>query len=163
MVVGKPMGRPTARRSGSRAWVAWRSAGVAEHDGRGVGRCLGGWLGVALLVVVVAAGCGERSGSPSAPTAHDPGVVHVHGLGVNPRDGALYAATHTGLFAIRDGHAARVGDRWRDTMGFTVVGPDHFLGSGHPDLRDRELVKFGRPPLLGLVEGSVALRCPKTC
>ncbi len=31
-------------------------------------------------------------------------------------------------------------------MGFTVVGPDHFLGSGHPDLRD------DLPPLLGLIE-----------
>src|SRR5687768_14953066 len=31
-------------------------------------------------------------------------------------------------------------------MGFTVVGPDRFLGSGHPDFRDR------LPPFLGLIE-----------
>jgi photosystem II stability/assembly factor-like uncharacterized protein len=31
-------------------------------------------------------------------------------------------------------------------MGFTVVGPDHFLGSGHPDGRDN------LPPFLGLIE-----------
>jgi photosystem II stability/assembly factor-like uncharacterized protein len=31
-------------------------------------------------------------------------------------------------------------------MGFTVVGPDHFLGSGHPDGRDQ------LPPFLGLIE-----------
>jgi len=31
-------------------------------------------------------------------------------------------------------------------MGFTVAGPDHFLGSGHPDFRD------DLPPLLGLIE-----------
>jgi photosystem II stability/assembly factor-like uncharacterized protein len=37
-------------------------------------------------------------------------------------------------------------------MGFTVVGPDHFLGSGHPDLRD------GLPPLLGLIESRDAGR-----
>ena len=30
-------------------------------------------------------------------------------------------------------------------MGFTVVGPDRFLGSGHPDARD------DLPPLLGLI------------
>jgi hypothetical protein len=53
---------------------------------------------------------------------------------------------------IREGSARRVGDRYQDTMGFTVVGPDHFLGSGHPDLRDKRLLKADRPPLLGLVE-----------
>jgi hypothetical protein len=37
-------------------------------------------------------------------------------------------------------------------MGFTVVGPDHFIASGHPDFRDPKLLKAGRPPLLGLVE-----------
>jgi photosystem II stability/assembly factor-like uncharacterized protein len=31
-------------------------------------------------------------------------------------------------------------------MGFTVVGPDHFLGSGHPELGE------DLPPLLGLIE-----------
>jgi photosystem II stability/assembly factor-like uncharacterized protein len=31
-------------------------------------------------------------------------------------------------------------------MGFTVIGPDRFLGSGHPDLRD------DLPPRLGLIE-----------
>jgi hypothetical protein len=30
-------------------------------------------------------------------------------------------------------------------MGFTVTGPDDFLGSGHPDGRDR------LPPFLGLI------------
>lgn len=40
----------------------------------------------------------------------------------------------------------------QDTMGFTVVGPDRFLGSGHPDqvqARDE-----GLPPLLGLIEST---------
>ncbi|MDQ3275042.1 MAG: exo-alpha-sialidase, partial [Actinomycetota bacterium] len=63
----------------------------------------------------------------------DPGVVHVHGLGINPKDGALFVATHTGVFRIPEsGQAVRIADRWQDTMGFTVVGPDHFLASGHP-------------------------------
>ncbi|HXF96992.1 MAG TPA: hypothetical protein VNJ46_00075, partial [Gaiellaceae bacterium] len=76
------------------------------------------------------------------------GPVHVHGLGVNPADGALFVATHTGLFRAAPGErkAARVGDSRQDTMGFTVVGPDRFLGSGHPDAR------AALPPLLGLLE-----------
>jgi hypothetical protein len=117
------------------------------------------WLAVALLVVVVGAGCGpDRPASPSAAVAEDPGVVHVHGLGINPRDGALFAATHTGLFAIGDGSATRVTERFQDTMGFTVVGPDHFLGSGHPDFRDTQLTVPNKRPLLGLVESRDAGR-----
>jgi hypothetical protein len=82
------------------------------------------------------------------PSAADPGPLHVHALGVNPADGSLFIATHTGLFRLeRDAERAqRVGDRYQDTMGFTVAGRDHFLGSGHPDVRD------DLPPLLGLIE-----------
>jgi hypothetical protein len=109
-------------------------------------------LGVALLIALVTAGC-SRTGPPSSvPVDTDPGLVHVHGLGINPRDGALYAATHTGLFIVRDGGASRIADRHQDTMGFTVIGPDHFIASGHPDFQDPKLLKAGRPPLLGLVE-----------
>src|SRR5918992_2246739 len=70
--------------------------------------------------------------------ATDPGPIHVHGLGINPADGSLFIATHTGLFRVgRDSQrAVRVGDRFQDTMGFSVVGADRFLGSGHPDARD---------------------------
>ena len=117
-------------------------------------------LGVALVILVVGAGCngGDRRASPSQAVAEDPGVVHVHGLGINPRDGALFAATHTGLFAIGDGTATRVTERLQDTMGFTVVGPDHFLGSGHPDFRDKQLTVPDKRPLLGLVESRDAGR-----
>ena len=85
-------------------------------------------------------------GSPAA----DAGPVHVHGLGINPTDRALFIATHTGLFRVGDGEskAARVGDSFQDTMGFTVVGDKQFLGSGHPDLRT------DLPPLLGLIEST---------
>lgn len=76
-------------------------------------------------------------------------VAHVHALGVNPGDDMLYAATHYGLFRIADdGTATRVSDSYQDTMGFTVVGPDQFLGSGHPDLPGRQA---GQPALLGLI------------
>jgi hypothetical protein len=115
-------------------------------------------LGVALLMAVVAAGCSRTGQRSSVPVDTDPGLVHVHGLGVNPRDGALYAATHTGLFVVRDDGASRVADRHQDTMGFTVIGPDRFIASGHPDFQDPKLLKPGRPPLLGLVESRDAGR-----
>jgi hypothetical protein len=74
-------------------------------------------------------GCGGSdggSGSPDGdrPKVGDPGPVHVHGLGVNPKDGALFVATHTGLFRAGEGtrRARRIADRFQDTMGFTVVG-----------------------------------------
>ena len=82
----------------------------------------------------------------------DPGVVHVHGLGVDPADGVLYAATHSGLFRLPEGggEPTRVANRYQDTMGFSVVGPNTFLGSGHPDYRE------DHPPRLGLIESTDA-------
>jgi hypothetical protein len=82
----------------------------------------------------------------------DLGVEHVHGLGVDPADGTLYVATHYGTFRVpADGPAQRLGDSQQDTMGFTVVGADHFLGSGHPDQQGFD---DGQPPLLGLIEST---------
>lgn len=83
-------------------------------------------------------------------TSPDAGPVHVHGLGINPADRALFIATHTGLFRVGQGagEAVRVGDSLQDTMGFSVVGENQFLGSGHPDLRT------DLPPLLGLIEST---------
>ena len=77
---------------------------------------------------------------------------HVHGLGVDPADGALYAATHFGLFRLpADGSGGtRVADRYQDTMGSTFVGPGTVLGSGHPDARE------DHPPRLGLIESTDA-------
>jgi hypothetical protein len=57
---------------------------------------------------------------------------HVHGLGVDPGTGDLYAASHYDLFRLPQwGQPTRVGPV-QDLMGFTVVGPNHFLASGHP-------------------------------
>ncbi|HWH33603.1 MAG TPA: hypothetical protein VNU01_13115 [Egibacteraceae bacterium] len=93
-------------------------------------------------------GLANREGAaPGLPPADDPGPVHVHGLGLNPADERVYVATHTGLWRLAsDGVPERVGDTYADFMGFSVVGPDHFLASGHPDLRT------DLPPLLGLIE-----------
>lgn len=99
------------------------------------------------------AACGEQGQpEPESQTAGDPGLIHIHGLGVNPADRALYIATHTGLFRVdeRERRPERVGEARQDTMGFAVVGPDRFLGSGHPDPR-KDL-----PPYLGLIESDDA-------
>jgi photosystem II stability/assembly factor-like uncharacterized protein len=109
-------------------------------------------IGLIAALGLAVASCGDEDEERSA--ASEPGVHHVHGLGIDPEGGSLYAATHYGLFRIpATGAARRVGDSYQDTMGFTVVGPQHFLGSGHPDLQDP-----GLPPLLGLIESRDAGR-----
>jgi hypothetical protein len=107
------------------------------------------WLGGAL-------GDGTPAFRSLAP--NDPGPVHVHGLGIDPADGTLFIATHTGLYRVRRGQrtATRVGERRQDTMGFTVAGPNRFLGSGHPDAEEAD--EKGLPPLLGLIESPDAGR-----
>lgn len=118
-------------------------------------------LVLAFLVAFALGGCGSDSdssggdianGTPGDPPSNEIGPVHVHGLGVNPADDALFVATHTGLYRVADGEneLERVGDNYQDTMGFTVIGPDRFLGSGHPDAR------MHLPPYLGLIESDDA-------
>ena len=105
---------------------------------------------VALAVVILGAAVWRMSGDDRSTSATDAGPVHVHGLGVNPADGALYIATHTGLYRSGEGDSksVRIGDSKQDTMGFSVIGPDRFVGSGHPDFRT------DLPPLLGLIEST---------
>ena len=107
-----------------------------------------GAIGAAATALLLL-GCGDADDQPSAPvTASDPGVIHIHGLGRNPADDALFIATHTGLFRMSpsDQSPQRVANIYQDTMGFTVVGRDHFLGSGHPGSTEND------PPFLGLIE-----------
>ena len=103
-------------------------------------------LAVAALLL---AACGEDEKEGGAETGAS--IEHVHGLGANPKDGALFIATHGGLFRSPEGSsgATPVGEERQDTMGFTVVGPDSFLGSGHPAPGEE-----GRPPNLGLIEST---------
>ena len=93
----------------------------------------------------------QRHAEHANPLYADPGVIHVHGLGVDPADGTLFAATHSGVFELPAlngaGPAQRVADRQQDTMAFTVTGPRTFLASGHPDV-----AATYRPPLMGLIE-----------
>lgn len=109
----------------------------------------------ALLASLLIAGCGgDADDAPRSAqdVLSDPGPVHVHGLGVNPADNALFIATHTGVWRLPEGEkeATRVADRYQDTMGFAVVGPDRFIGSGHPDMRE------DLPPFLGFIESADA-------
>lgn len=104
------------------------------------------------LAAVTFTGCGtsqEHEAEPEPGPGEATTLEHVHGLGVDPEDGTLYAASHFGVFRIsEDGTATQVAGRWQDTMAFTVTGPNTFLGSGHPDLRD------DLPPHLGLIEST---------
>lgn len=115
--------------------------------------------GVALLTVIVLVALGRanndepepRVGDDAAARADDVPLQHVHGLGVDPLQGTLYAATHAGLFRFTGhGEPEHVGDH-RDLMGFTVIGPDHFLASGHPDVAG---VREGLPGHLGVLEST---------
>jgi len=115
----------------------------------GVGRRrIAGALAVAALSL---SGC---SSAPPATTgqAGDHEFGHVHGLGIDPADNGLYVASHMGVFKQSGEGFERIADRWQDTMAFTVVGPDHFLASGHPDMRE------DKPVHLGLIESTDAAK-----
>lgn len=109
-----------------------------------------GVLAAAVAVIVVAAlladGNGESSGTASGGPAQ--AITDVHGIGVNPADGALYIASHTGLFRSPKGEATatRVEAPEQDLMGFSIAGPDRFFASGHPGAGQ------GGPSALGLIE-----------
>ena len=103
----------------------------------------------AVVCVSALSGCSSDdtdSNTSDSSSTQDTALGHVHGLGVDPADGTLYVASHVGVFRVQDGAPERVADRWQDTMGFAVVGPGHFLGSGHPDPQE------DLPASLGLIE-----------
>ncbi len=111
-----------------------RAALVAERRKKLRGYAIAAVLGVAAVagvVVAVLSGGGDGAGQPASEAG---GGGHVHGLGVNPADGAVFVASHNGLFraAPGDSQARLVGTAGKDVMGFAIVGPNRFLGSGHP-------------------------------
>ncbi|MBA0127654.1 exo-alpha-sialidase [Haloechinothrix sp. YIM 98757] len=121
------------------------------------------WLGPAAAAVLLAGACqgdtdggGEHTGH-GGDGGHDTGsggaeMAHIHGLGINPADDDLYVATHFGVFHLPEGEQpVRVAGHTQDVMGFTIVGPDHFLASGHPGADDPD-----QPPHLGLIESTDA-------
>ncbi len=108
-------------------------------------RAQGPMLTLVTVAALLLVGCGSREGS-DATAGWSAAYGHVHSLGVNPADDRLYVASHTGVFRLEESGFRRIADRYQDTMAFAVAGPDHFLASGHPDLREDE------HPLLGLIE-----------
>jgi photosystem II stability/assembly factor-like uncharacterized protein len=104
-------------------------------------------LGGALVALgLVACGGDEGESEPGASFVEN--ASHIHGLGINPADQSLFIATHSGLYRSPRGSstALPVGQSTQDTMGFSVAGPDHFFGSGHPGPGE------DGPPNLGLIE-----------
>lgn len=98
-----------------------------------------------VVAAIVLAGC-SNAPDDGAEQASVP-LEHVHGLGVD--DGTLHAGTHHGVFQVtRNSTKGPVGSLEQDFMGFTVVGPGHFLASGHPGPGQ------DGPPNLGLLEST---------
>ena len=107
-----------------------------------------------LVAALVLSACGGDAESPSVASsepAEPSAAAHVHGLGINPSDGALIVATHSGLLRAPAGEQRAVpyGDSRQDVMGFSILGPDRFVGSGHPDPE-----RTDQPPNLGLIESA---------
>lgn len=108
--------------------------------------------GAASALLLTACAPGGHDAERSHLGADAAALSHIHGIGVDPADGSVLVATHTGLFRVEDGEPVRVGTSNRDTMGFTVVGPGHFLASGHPGEGE------AGPAALGLLESTDAGR-----
>ncbi|MET8682519.1 F510_1955 family glycosylhydrolase [Streptomyces sp. NPDC004647] len=131
--------------SALRSFLSWRRAAAL--------------LLTSCTLALAACSANSSDGTPSFSTStSDPGTGHLHGLGVDPADGAVYAAGHLGVFRIDGGKAARIADRYQDTMGFTVTGPRTFLGSGHPDPSDPKATS----PHLGLIRSTDAAKTWKS-
>ena len=100
------------------------------------------------------AGCGseDAASAAGAPPPEAPALEHVHGVGLDPEDGTVLVASHDGLFEVDgEGQSTRVSPVM-DLMGFAVVGPGHFVASGHPG-PDVDL-----PQPVGLIESTDAGR-----
>ncbi|MDN5749509.1 MAG: exo-alpha-sialidase [Pseudonocardia sp.] len=97
------------------------------------------------LAALALTGCAAPAPT-SAADSGGPVFAHVHGLGVDPADGAIQVASHDGLFQSGPDGLVPAGVPGRDLMGFTITGPGPYLSSGHPAPGD------DLPNPLGLVE-----------
>ncbi|WP_067819756.1 F510_1955 family glycosylhydrolase [Actinomadura kijaniata] len=102
----------------------------------------------------LAACAGDKKHPAPTQSAVSQGFGHVHGIGVDPADGAVYVGAHHGVFRVAGpGQAVRVAGRVQDTMGFAVIGPRTFLASGHPAITE---ISKGVAPHLGLIRSEDA-------
>lgn len=129
-------------------------------------------VAVALAAVALLGACGATadSSAPSHPSGSHPDATsghtagegsssaaaalpraHVHGVGRDPRDGALLVATHEGLYRS-GGQGLTLTGPTIDLMGFAVAGPGHYYASGHPNTHP------GLPQPMGLIESTDAGR-----
>jgi hypothetical protein len=115
-------------------------------------RAFGATALIAATILALTAGADNASGGGDGHSGGRASQMgHVHGLGINPGNGKVYVATHHGVYRIEaPGKAAPVGAGRQDTMGFTVIGKNTFLGSGHP------APEQGGPANLGLLESTDA-------
>ena len=105
-------------------------------------------LAVLVAVATALAACSSDT------SRHPPKLGHIHGMGLDPADQTLFVATHYGLFRVAGPEEPKlVGGIVQDFMGFTVVGPNHFLASGHPNENSQN-----EPSSLGLIETTDAGR-----
>ena len=128
-----------------------REAELASKRRKQRGMLAGGLLAAVAVAIVAIALAGDGSDETKAGSGSSAATIaDVHGLGVNPADGALYIATHTGLFRSAKGEpsARRVDAPEQDLMGFSVAGADRFFASGHPGPAQ------DLPPALGLIEST---------
>ncbi|WP_203337764.1 F510_1955 family glycosylhydrolase [Nocardioides limicola] len=106
-----------------------------------------GWAAMLTVVALSASvGCSSPDSDGQSQPSTRAQLAHVHGLGVDPADGTLYVGSHHGLFTVPvDGDSIEgpVAGLIRDFMGFTIIGPGHFLGSGHPGPGDDALNPLG--------------------
>ncbi|MFC4467808.1 F510_1955 family glycosylhydrolase [Streptomyces xiangluensis] len=105
-------------------------------------------------LVLAACGGGTVDTGAAADTSESSGALsHVHGLGVDPADGRVYVATHSGLYTVAKGEKPKlVGNREDDFMGFTITGENTFIASGHG------ATGSDRPGNVGLIESKDAGR-----
>ncbi|MGW0916961.1 hypothetical protein ACWD1Z_35420 [Streptomyces sp. NPDC002784] len=79
------------------------------------------------------------------------GPGHLHGLGVDPADGTVYAAGHLGAFRLTPTDAVRIAGRYQD-VGLHRHRPADLPSSGHPSPTDPAATS----PHLGLIRSTDA-------
>jgi len=102
----------------------------------------GGAIVSALLLVTLLAGCATVSTvTPTVPPAPASSFGHVHGVGIDEGWGAVYVATHKGLFSVSSSFdspqdsaslGSPIAGLRQDNMGFAIDG-ERMYASGHPD------------------------------